>query len=812
MEIYNFNRSIIIQDPKDLSILNDLTAENEYTFNPSRYEYFIVKLVLLADYNLQNISVKTSALISDDDVIENAVTCLNTEGYNSFGKKFSSKISLIENVLQPIYIGVSFKKAKLQTYKTEVTIGNDKVALVFNLTDDLVFDEGFHDESSFSRLKWLNSKKSWSNDVIEGHKRIVCDDNKINILGHKLIVNSNGMLENSQSYYDNSNSLQNDVQKSLFYKPMSLEIEGKKLEFKECEISPKISYVNTKSESLIDNNKVVIESKVKYDGSIAYKINISTPDEFLISNLSLKMFFKSSSFFMGLEKIAQKIDENFLLNCNLEIEKSVQNFFIGDINCGAKIKLAPASFNQNISSYNAIQKDLPSNLWVNYGNGNIKIMKTNEGVEVTVSTGVIVAFKDKDLTLEFAINLTPCNELKSNNMLGLRIGEAKMFRDYAQAIKSSKSANMDYLIISPGIKYYKYLNYPLEDADGLLAIVSNARNNNLSVGIRYGLRSISSKNTITKVFNGFSNELLLKGTDNENISPSDNPLGLNFIVDVEADKNKKYKDEQWLLRPQSRVNNYYIESLAFLQNALNLRCISMKNPSIDSVTMERAKKTLTKSKKNQGVIELELTNQFNNENAFSSALCLYTEVLPYIDKLWYSDKLKLSYDIYALLFECSGAPYGVATTFNANTPISLSLLFGGLPKYGVESLSSESVNHFYKSISKYDFVNSKFYGFWDEENPIRIDNNNVHASCFANDGNLLISVFNYSNKKVKFELGVETKFGFSVANKKVFAPFLGIEQEEKSIDITKPLTLGPYDGIVFFAVEGFKLFRKKIKN
>ncbi|MGI6593751.1 MAG: glycoside hydrolase domain-containing protein [Christensenellales bacterium] len=809
MDIYNLDKSIMIQNPRDLTILEGLVPNKEYVFSPSRHEYFIVKLVLLADYNLQNVSIKTGCLFSEDDTIEGAVTCLNTNGFDSFGNKFSAKISLIENILQPIYIGVSFKKAKLQTYKTEITVGDDKVVLVFNLTDELVFDEGFNEAERLARLKWLNSKRAWSNDVLPNYKRVVLNANEIDILGHKIVVDKKGMIEDVKSYYDESNALTNDIQKNLFYKPMRLDIEGVKLKFDECKMSSKPAFVDTHVESFSDNNKVVIESRIKYDGSIAYKINVSTLNELLISNLSLKLFFKSSSYFMGLENLPKKIDENFAMNVNLDVGKPVQHFFVGDVNSGAKIKLAPFAFNESIASYNCTQRDLPSNLWINFGKGKVNINKTKEGVEVDISTGAIVAFKNKDLTLEFCINLTPCKELSSNNILGLRIAETQIFKDYAQAIKEVESANMEYIIVSPGIRYYKYLNYPLEDLKGLAAIASEARHNNLSTGLKYGLRSISSKNIITKVFNGFSNELIIKQFDSDKNAPPKNMFERSPVVDVEAKQIKAYKDEQLLLRPQSRMNNYYVESLSFLQNAINLRCVSMKNPTIDSLTMERARKTLTKSRQNQGIIELELTSQFNKANAFSLALCSYAEVLPFVDKLWYNDNFDYSYDIYTLLLGRTGVPFGVATTFPANTPIALSLLFGALPKYGVESLSSEVINHFYKNVDKYDFINSNFYGFWDTSNPIRIDHSNVYASCFESNGNLLVSVFNYSDKKVKFEIGVETKLGVSVANKKVFAPFLGIEQADKQIDVTKPLSLLPFSGVVFFAIGGSRELKKK---
>lgn len=814
MKIYNLDNGITIQNLYDLTILKNLEAYKEYTFISSRHEYFVVQLVVHTEYSIQDVEVRTGALYGENQVINDAIKCINTHGFDSFGNDFKSKIDLEENKLQPVYIGVNFNEANVGRYKTEVFIGKDKVVLNFDLTDELVFNNGFNEENKLSRLKWLNSKRFFSDDVVYDYRRIVFNDNEIDILGRKIILKDEGILSDCRSYYDKSNQISSNVQQNLFYKPMEIEIEGVKTNFKKSTISYGLGCVDTYSESNVDNSKVTIESKIKYDGKIGYKINISTADELLVLNLSVSMFFKACSYFMGLGIPGNFVENKFNLSMQPEPNGNIQTFYVGDINCGARVKLAPSMFNKNIVGYKNHEKCKIDNLWSNYGNGSINIKKCDSGVEVNMSTGAIVAFENKDLTIEFELCLTPFKEIKSSNILGLRIGEPNIFKNYAQAIKSFKKANIGYLVSSFGMPYYKYKNFPLKDLSGINVLSKEARKNNVSLGIKYGLRSLSTQDRVSFIFNSFADELLLKSS-NQSTSGStavDKIFGSDVTVDqccksIKSLKNS-YKDFQILVAPQSRVNNYYLESIALLQDYANIHCISMSNPSIDSSTAERIKNSFFQSRNGRGIIELEINSEYCKDRDYFSAICTYADVLPYIDKLWFNEKVDYNLDIQTLLLEYTGVPFGIETTLSCNAPLALALLFGALPKYGLNSLSSEAIECFYKEIDNLDFIDSKFYGFWDDLNPIRIDNNSVHASCFLKNNNMLISVFNYSNKNAKFELGVETKLGVSIANKKVYSPFLGIEQEGGEVDITKPLKLAPYSGLIFFAVDSSTIFAK----
>ncbi len=108
MKIYNLDRTISVKDGYDRSILNGLKEGNEFSFKASRYEYYVVQLLVLTSYDCTDAKITVSNLIAEGGKeIEKAVTCFNAKGKDAYGKKFTQKVSIRQNEITPVFIGLN---------------------------------------------------------------------------------------------------------------------------------------------------------------------------------------------------------------------------------------------------------------------------------------------------------------------------------------------------------------------------------------------------------------------------------------------------------------------------------------------------------------------------------------------------------------------------------------------------------------------------------------------------------------------------------------------------------------------------------
>ena len=190
MKIYCLDRKTIVKDYYDYSILNGLKDSREFSFTTSRYGYFVVQLLVQPSYTSKGLEVVTSPLRGKDKEIDKAVTCFNTQGVDVKGEKFERKLPLIEGELKPVFFGFNFEKADLGNYYTYVTIGDQKVKLNFELTDELVFNEGYDKGTTLARLNWLNSTLYRDKKIMPGYEAIVSEKNALQFTGKRVTFTS----------------------------------------------------------------------------------------------------------------------------------------------------------------------------------------------------------------------------------------------------------------------------------------------------------------------------------------------------------------------------------------------------------------------------------------------------------------------------------------------------------------------------------------------------------------------------------------------------------------------------------------------
>lgn len=813
MKIFSLDRSIVIEDYYDLSITNNLQDSKRFAYECSRHEYYIVQLLLLPDYSTDKLSIVPGPLVSNKHSAPGVITCFNTEGVDNTGKKFTKTIPIKEGVLQPILIGCDFSRAETGKHEVKIRIGKENIYLSFELNDDLVFNEGVDSKTSLAKLKWLNSTIAKNIQIAEDLDALETSEDTIKFAGKVVHFSSDGLIKNAESLFNESNTIEKDVQTRLFYKPMELIIDSKKMGYAKLRIAGKGNKAQITSEGRGDGIRAEIYSEVFYEGALNYEIKITAVNDFVTQNIALNLFFDKPQFVVGVGGRARKIVGN--TEFKWDKSKNQNEVFIGKINCGARIKLSGENESSTVVGYFKQFPAAPPDCWFNGGRGGMSLSETKEGAKLSVNTGRIILPAGDKMVLKFSILLTPFKELNLKKSLLLRIGRDQIEPTYDKMIDRSEKDGLTYMNITYGGEANPYLNFPFPYVKAISALARRLHEKGLGISLSYNLREISTQSREIYAYKALGDELLLRSGD-ESVTNAEQTkmLGSDVIIDkvvrYTAGKRKGTNDYAVIGTPSSRLDNYFIEGINYFIKNADIDAISMRDANLNRLTMERIKKIMGKIKGIPGIIEMQISDQYNDRCGYANSLNYYADILPFLDKVWLDRSFEgVIDDPSGILFEASGIPYGISATGPENSSVIKCLMFAMLPKYGLDQNTSISLGSIYKILNNFEVENATFYGHWDSRNPFLTDNPSVLCSCYKNGENMLVVVYNFSNKKVEFELGIESKLGYTSKGKKVYAPRISGEQRARKLNLGKSKKLKAGAGMVFMITEKTKKTKSK---
>ena len=800
MKIYCLDRKTVVKDYYDYSILEGLKEGREFSFTTSRYGYYVVQLLVLPSYTSKGLEVTTSPLYGVDKEIDKAVICFNTQGVDVKGERFERKLPLNEGELKPVFFGFNFEKADLGAYHTEVTIGDQRVKLNFELTDELVFNEGYDKGTTLARLNWLNSTAYRDKKIMPGYEAIVSEKNALHFTGKKVTFTSDGLIDNVESYFGESNSLEEEVTTTLFSRPLELYFEGQKVKYNKVKLATRTNRAIVQGDGRSEKLKVEINAKATYEGVFYYDVKVTAEEDAIIPNVKLNLYFNEPKYLVGLGKEGGKLSEN--VEYKWSVERPCGNVFIGNVNCGAVVRFTDAE--KHVTPIYNLYKEtpyaVPKDTWDNYGKGGISLIRTNEGATLSAYTGRKIIKKGESIHLYFDVALTPFKPISLKEIFGNRLGQDGVELTYASMINRAKQDGIKYISLRNAGELNPYINYPFDKVEELKALALEAHKNGLGLGISYGLRDLSTKARETFVYKALGDEIIYRGNSEEDILTE--YLGKGA---TEADKITYLhgavgmgKDMSFYTVPRSRMDNFFVAGVDYLINYADLDSISMKNPSISRTTMERVAKCVSSKKSGTGVIELGISNRYNEKNGYVNSLNAYVDVLPFINMLYVGNGFDFSRDPDYVLTEISGILYGMIADSHVSAGITRSLIYGMMPKYGDDEAVSRALGDVNKLFKDFDIENAELKGFWDKSNPVKVDNDKVYCTTYINGDNMIAIFYNANDKTTTFEVGVENKFGYTTLGKKVRAPEIEGLQEGRKINFGKPLKLKANHGLIVY--------------
>lgn len=770
MDLYLFDRTDKIIHFEDLSILEEKEKiSSSAKVKMSCNEAYVVQIAAVSN---SNEIIKDISFYSKNNDIE--AFCLNTDIVDKFGNSKKQSVELKPNIIQPLFFVLEAKEKTAQKTQCFVKITADKKEVDFkleiNVTDEPIENNGYNDLWRLSRLKWLNSDVCQDDTIVKPYiKPSFLTDEKTNstslsVLGRKIELDGCGLPAQVFSFFDESTEISGTVQKTLLKNSVEFLIGDSPLP-------------NGKTTATVCGNKIKIVTKCEndlyfasvnsilfYDGLLQYSISVLPKKDFSADDVKLKIDVdkNSADFMHGLgvraskrASVCEKWDNNKHHDC----------FFVGSVNCGMRVKFKAEKYIKPLVNifYKNMPINIPTETWDNYGKGTLNVKTQSDCVCVFASTGAFNFKKDTERKFDFEFHFTPLKPIDYKKAFSVRYSHSNKLKNEIKEIDNANKKGLTDVIFHQGNMIMPFINYPFYETERLKNAVDYAKEKNIGVKLYYTEREHSNHMAETFVYKALGDEIILRKQGVSHSWQKEKPQWLvdNFGEDIISGwfvkyKHGKYKNDHdisFIVKPDTRLDNYYVEGLKWLVENIGIKGIYIDDTALDRTTLERAKKVLQKV---NGLIDMHMWNHEEERAGDISCLNLYIDILPFLDSIWLGEGfIYKNYSPEYMLAEVSGIPYGVTgQMLEGGGDLYLGMIYAMNNRYG---WGHKNAVQMYRVWDEFQIEKSKMLGYWNSKNPVHTDNENVLTTTYLKDDEALVAIYNFSNKAQKFNLSIDEK-------------------------------------------------------
>lgn len=734
------------------------------------------------------------------------ITSINTQICDKFGRKYERSVELRSEKIQPMFFifaampGMAGKASAAEIdFLTD--LGNQRLHIDISYTDEAVENGGFNDLWRLSRLAWLNSGKFLNSKPVAPYFSPVIEGRKIKILGRSIEISDNGLPKQAEYYFDESIRLSESVCRRLLSAPVSFEAEGESFVCSPAELSQDNGTVYISSDWSSENLDVNLRGELRYEGSIAYSVKLTAKNNVAFGNVSLNMKInrECAEYVNGLGYIGDKAHD---IDFSWNSERHWDCLYVGNVNGGIRVKWKAENYRRPLVNiyYRYLPIRIPESTWDNAGKGGINFSVSEEFSLLDASTSTFIMRAGESRSFDFEMHFTPFKPIDFKKHYSVRYA---LFDNAKNEIRESDRAaelGMTHGIIGSGNIINPVINYPFVEPQRLASLCEYSRQKKIGIKIYYTLREHSFHMAEVFAYKALGGEIILrrKGVGKGRSKRLYEYFGEKIIPAWRkryGDSKYRYgSDVSFVVRPDSRLDNYYIEGLDWLIKNTGVKGIYVDDAAFDRTTAERAKKVLMQ---NDGLMDLCMWNHENPRGGRISSANLYTELFPFFDSLLVGDGYSLD-DVSPefLLTELSGIPYGqTSQTVFANE--YMAMLCGMTNRYGQGKCTAQNM---YAVWDDFGIEQSEMRGWWHSKNPFKTGNDSVKATTYVKNDSALICMFNFSNHTTVVHPELDTEL-------------LGFEPSEgerifiKSLQFKKKLSDGA--GIILRGRDGIIILIKK---
>ncbi len=799
---------------------------------PNEFYVFYLGVYKGDNKAIKNLQVKFNDLTNnknDGIITKNAFQCFNLGGIDFLGKKFTKKVDVKANYVQPMYIGIQIPEYAKGTYSGTVTVTDDNgdivpVKVTLNVAGKMLVDHGDNDSQRLSRLRWLNSIANQdTNELVEPFTAIEVDKNTKNlaILGRSISLTNEGLPKQINSFFNSSNTAITKTAKNILTKPFSFKVttEDGILNF-----TPQ-SFKFTKmtagavcwtAVSNANGMTLTVNGRLEMDGFIQFKCTMTANKKINIKDIALDMQYSknSSKYFMGINNKGGFRKPS--IDWKWNIKKNQDGFWMGGINAGLKVRLKGANYRSPLINayYNFHTLNEPKS-WGNGSKGGIKVVSNNTGASANAYSGSRTMNANESLQFNFDCFVTPFKPINMTKHFSDRYFHPtqKVVDPKLWDFKWIKKQGANVVNIHHNKEPNPTINYPFYDESMpiLKDYVSKAHKNGLKVKIYYTTREITNNIPELYAFHAMNGEIICPGPGKDAKPVTNrrgphkwliNNLSEEFIPAWREVLKGRYKgllDLAVETTPDSRLENYYIEGLKYTIKNTDIDGLYIDDTSLSRNGFQRARKALMNNNPNSA-IDAHSWSHFNGLAGYTPSAYYYMQNYPYFDKLWYGEGFAGRYKSVSAdywLVEISGVPFGLMSELMGNHQPVKGMLFGMGQRLGWGGTFPQET---WKLWSAFGIDKSVFYGYWDCNNPIKEinSNKNIKISSFVKDNEILFVVVNWNKKNnADVKLAIDwKKLGLNKDDYKLVIPKLNRIQDGKELATDATIALKPNQGYI----------------
>ncbi len=803
MEFYLFDRKDKLIHFDDLSLCTpERLVQGKIDCTMSQNEVYVIQLAAVSREpdTLRCVEVQGDA----------TVACINTDRTDKWGDPSPVAVALKPNEMQPLFFTVEVAQDGPRTVESTVVLTADSgvypLHLTLQVTDEPVVNRGYNDLWRLSRLKWLNSTLAQDETLVKPFTPPVLEGNTVSILGRKIQIGENGLPTQIVSYYDQAIDLCDTPQLELLAAPGRFAIGEEVLPPLEHQCRVHNNRVCYLGKCQTERYAATVAAVYRYQGQVEYRVTVTPKVDFSVSRVALQFALQpeATALMHGLGYRAGKAAE---LDFTWNADKQQDCLFMGAVNGGMRIKWKAENYRRPLVNifYKNLPLQVPDTTWDNGGKGSVQVRCNENGATVTAATGAYDFKAGESRHFDFELQLTPFKPLDHQKMFGVRYDHNSSLKDAKAEIDEAAANGLNYVTFHQGNYIMPFINYPFYEVPALQEAVRYAAKKGIGIKLYYTEREHSNHMAETFVYKALGDEIILRKQGVSHSWQKEKPQWLvdNFGEDIIPGwfvkyTSGKYKDDHdisFIVRPDTRLDNYYVEGLQWLVQNVGIKGIYIDDTSLDRTTIERAKKILDPI---DGLIDMHMWNHEEERAGDVSCLNLYAEILPFLDSIWLGEGFYYKkYTPEYMLAEVSGIPYGVPGQMlqDGGDPYC-GMLYGMNNRYGWGYRNATDI---YKIWDDFGIADSAMRGYWHKDCPVHTDCGDVQATVYVKEKTALVCIYNFSKYWTKCRLQIDTgKLGF-VPKRATTVP-IG-KKRSKTVKTDKPLRLKGRGG-KFILLEG----------
>jgi len=762
---------------------------HDFLLKADRNEYYVFQIGVFASKD------SLSDLQVSYDNAPFKMTCFNTEGVDSKGRKFIKQVNVPKGHVQPLWLGMDIpRQARPGKYSFTVRVqdGAGSVRLVniqLDIQDKVIEDRGDSDLWRLSRLRWLNSSLGIDDQNTTGSRPLTVDKKKSTIKARSGTVQLNSF------------GLPEEIligRKDLLAGPINLAMEGIEKEGKLMTVKgqslefTRLASGKTAWQTAYENNgfRVNVLGQMESDGYLHYRVTLKAKKNAALDNISLKVPIKKelATYFMGMGS-----GKPFGMNggytpvsYDWKWHGPQNSFWMGTYDAGVYCKFLGASYSGPMLN---LYHPAPPPSWYNHNKGGFNIRTMKDKVVTSTFTGEADFKKDSVRVFEFSLLITPVQKLNTQAQFANRY-----YQNYGNPYPGENDiqAGVNVINVHHANRINPYINYPFVMVDSMRAFVNRYHKIGVKTKIYYTIRELSNQCAEIWALRSLDNEIFSDGTG------GGYPWLREHLVD--------HYDVQWFTpidgyeacdaaiktSGDSRWYNYYIEGLHWLVKNVDIDGLYLDDVAYDRDMLKRMRKVMDMVKPGC-MIDLHSNTDFSKGPATQ-----YTEFFPYINKLWFGENFhyeKMQPDNW--LLETSGIPFGLMgdMLFSGGNPWR-GMVYGMTNRDGWPTDGKLcNPKPIWKEIDHFGIKNASMYGYWETSPAITTDNSKVLATAYKNGHKLLIAVASWDTTVANVHLKINwEKLGMKPRPFSLRANAIEDFQQEKVFDAKAAVPVMPGKG------------------